>query len=369
MKYLKRFLEKSGKQLDMFSGTEDDQRGLPNNPNDVALKYIKGFKGKKQKYSKFDTFKSFDDASIGLDDKDVVKELLLPSFNFDDMSEYSNIFIYQYRLENILRIFIGNNKKDIIGNGDFLLFIDDDFDSDDFDSDNFDETYDIDELIEFMIDYFEDNRCEYNTLEGLVGCIDDNFGVYVDLFSDLYIEEMLSMFMDTDEFTELGDWIWYNKKKDGDTSCDIEDGILYRYMDISDNFDGVDIDIKEFDGVGEYWTREISSAQNYNGSSSGMHNGITLISLVSVNNVKWVSTLFKTFYDLKEEKEVELIKGTSIEIIGFELRNNSPHIEQLKDNDYTYMDNLGISESDIESVIRNKYGYGIRFKESITVVV
>jgi hypothetical protein len=73
--------------------------------------------------------------------------------------------------------------------------------------------------------------------------------------------------------------------------------------------------VKNYGGVGVYWTWDEKSAQAYWGDSSG--HSITLHAQVSVDNVDWPETLTKNAGSLRDEKEIRIKDTGAVLLAGF----------------------------------------------------
>jgi hypothetical protein len=100
----------------------------------------------------------------------------------------------------------------------------------------------------------------------------------------------------TDDFYALG------TIKDEQT----EEGLIPIYRAISytkDEFVDTYHKIRSFDAVGIFWSYEESGAEPHNG---GVDNCFVLYGLVKPEYINWESTIYKSAYELNEEREIEL---------------------------------------------------------------
>lgn len=72
---------------------------------------------------------------------------------------------------------------------------------------------------------------------------------------------------------------------------------------------------KNFGGVGVYWTWDRDKAEAYWAGSAG--HSITLIGKVSTNDVDWEETMYKSAYNLREEREIRIKDQGAVMVTGF----------------------------------------------------
>lgn len=75
------------------------------------------------------------------------------------------------------------------------------------------------------------------------------------------------------------------------------------------------LNIMKHGGVGVYWAWDEDKAEAYWGESGGY--SITLHGKVSVEDVDWSETLYRSAYGLKEEREIRMNDGGKILILGY----------------------------------------------------
>lgn len=100
----------------------------------------------------------------------------------------------------------------------------------------------------------------------------------------------------TDDFSAL------STIKDNQT----EEGLIPIYRAISytkDNFVDTYHKVRSFNSVGIFWSFEESGAEPHNG---GVDNCFVLYGLVKPEYINWESTIYKSAYELNEEREIEL---------------------------------------------------------------
>lgn len=343
------------KQLKLFN----DFDKLPNNPNDVTLKYLDKYKAKvnnSKKSSK--VFGSFDEAHEILynynsfkkfiNDYKILDELIIEglSWEVDD-------------LRDIVEVIISKDRITVI---EFLYHNIGDMEIEDLES-----IEDL-ELSNLLLEYLDvDTYSGFIEIEDFFEEIDIFMLTGIDTMRNgkyIFEDVIMNKIYNLDTFHDLMDWVW-SSKKGGKPN-------LYRYLDLPDNIDNLD-SLEKYDGVGEYWSREIDGADNYNGGGSNvpLTNGVTLIANnIKCEDIEWLATVYKSLYSLAEqEKEIELVKGSHIDIAKFELFTNHHHIQELKFSYSDYLESIGLSNTDVRRIIQNKYGYGLELKEPITVIV
>jgi hypothetical protein len=91
---------------------------------------------------------------------------------------------------------------------------------------------------------------------------------------------------------------------------------------------------------------------------------IILIAEVDPEDVDWTNTLYKSLYNLKDEKEIELKNNTTIEIVGFQITSSHPIIDKMYNSDKEYFDSLGL---DGWKVAKKKGHHVVTFDEPLIV--
>lgn len=90
-----------------------------------------------------------------------------------------------------------------------------------------------------------------------------------------------------------------------------DDGLLpvYRAITINSNGDIYSDLKKEYNGVGIYWSYDISGAEPHWGSSNDIY---ILCGLIKPEFINWVNTINKSAYSLNYEKEIEIKEKSPI---------------------------------------------------------
>lgn len=138
-----------------------------------------------------------------------------------------------------------------------------------------------------------------------------------DLFDSSVIETMAKE--QVRETPRTLDHEYLRQLQDAIYSADDEDTIeIYRALVLPYSHSKLDASMSGNKGVGIYWSYCDEGAVAHGACSS---NGftITLKAKVNVRNVNWEATMYKALYDLKEEQEIELKEGVTVQIIGYEL--------------------------------------------------
>lgn len=102
-------------------------------------------------------------------------------------------------------------------------------------------------------------------------------------------------------------------------------------------------------------------------SDSEDYNTIILKAAINPEDVEWDTTLYKSLYYLSEEKEDQLLKNCSIEIVSIEISSNHPLYNFLYKNDVDYFTSIGIKDPYKVANSRIKDKAYINFDESIIV--
>lgn len=81
--------------------------------------------------------------------------------------------------------------------------------------------------------------------------------------------------------------------------------------------------IIEYKGIGEFWAWEEDKAEAHWGEWSDDYQEFIIHGYVKIENVNWENTIIKNVYYLKEEEEIEVIKGADILIYKLtQVQNN-----------------------------------------------
>jgi len=110
---------------------------------------------------------------------------------------------------------------------------------------------------------------------------------------------------------EMQDTVQRSYNEDPDGLIDCWRTVQYSKSDKKDIYLAI---VNKFGGVGVYWAWDEKKAEAYMGR--GGHE-ITLHGKVSVENVDWEETLYKSAYGLSEEHELRVKDNGAVKIVGF----------------------------------------------------
>jgi len=277
MKYLNSVYSILEKQTRMFANYMDS---TPDNIKDFGEKYIKT--REKSDLPKLGVIQSWEDVQKFVYDDDEIKRVIIEcglDINLIDYVENNSSFYYEIR-DYIFQL-LKTKKIEI---NDYIKSCDN---------------------IESLSEYLVDNN-SYD--------IEDDYDELVDII----LLEDHSLLIDTVYYDEMTSWIH-------------GDHLIYREMTMSDQIESID-DIKE-SGVGIYWSYDKNSAEAYSGRDNGQNNIVLLTATVEAENVDWEQTLTKSLYSLSNEREIELIEGTNVDLLEMEIYNNSEHIRKIFNDD------------------------------------
>jgi len=306
----------------------DFEKNLPDNPEEVAHKYLKDREIDKHsdKVNNIDTWYDAEQFISDVDANDKAKKQAYSDFDEGsiDSMELSEMGIDDLRNNTI--VYIDSNVKKTIDRETYLDLYE-----------KVEEISDSDELEEI----FEEYKLDWDKFES----------VMEDVMSDEYINARLG----DGSNDQLTSWVYDNS------------GILYRAMHIPSKLDDLDKeDFSKHEGVGIFWSYDRSGAEAHWGS--GDSNEIVLVAQVEPEDVNWESTLFKSYWTSSEELEVELEENTTIEIIGFEVSSSHSHFRNMKEKDEKYFSEvLGLDYNNIRKITKNIGSYDIVLEEPIIV--
>lgn len=324
MKHIKSIYSILEKQLKLFP---DFEKNLPDNPKDVAHKYLKDRETThSDKSNSINTWYEAEQFMNDIEANDKAKKQAYDDYDQGSMDSMDLDEMYIDDLITNTIIYIDSNVKGTIDRETYLDLYE-----------KVEEISDSDELEEI----FEEYKLDWDKFESAME----------DVMSEEYINTRLG-----DGSTEqLSSWVYSNE------------GILYRAMHIPYKLDDLDNEeITNHKGVGIFWSYERSGAEAHWGS--GDKNEIVLVAKVEPEDVNWEKTLYKSYWTSSEELEVELIEGTTIEIIGFEISSHHSHFRDMKDKDEKYFSEvLGLDWNNIRKVTKNIGSYDIVLEEPIIV--
>lgn len=292
MNYLNSIYSILEKQTRMFADYMDS---TPDNIKDFGEKYIKS--REKSDYPKWGDIQSWEDARKFVYDEDEIKRVLIDCDLVDiDLNDYLYNDSFFYDIREYIFQFLKSKKIEI--------------------NDAIKKCNDIVTLSEYL-----EEEYDYDLEAGFDDII------------DIIILEDYSLIIETTYYDEMTSWVH-------------SDHLIYREMTMSDKIESID-DIKE-SGVGIFWTFDKDSAEAYSGRGDGENNIVLLTATVEAENVDWEQTLTKSLYSLSNEREIELIEGTNVELLEMEIVNNSEHIRKIFDDDKKYFQSRNLPLSAIK---------------------
>jgi hypothetical protein len=177
-----------------------------------------------------------------------------------------------------------------------------------------------------------------------------NFGIY------LINEGRLDDIFDTEELDTVKYWANGGLTEDGTDN-------IYVYRSMMLPYKIEDLENIDEKGVGIYWAYIPEGAESHGAMS--YENEIILKAIVEPSDVNWEQTLHKSLWSLKDEKEIELLEGTSIEITQFKLNSNHPIVNKLYDKDMEYFKSIGFDSP--YNLVKKKGEILVDFEEPIIV--
>lgn len=322
MKYLKSIYSVLEKQLKIFP---DDN--TPDNLKDIGMKYLKN---RVSKYDKKGTIKHWDDGKKFLEEN-LIKtalEVIDEEDNFEENLESKINHTFYFYNDKIYDYIIEEYSDEIEDNDE-----------------NNKKWYSIDDY-EDAVEYLEGFNIDITDSIFL-----KNFAKY--LVKNTDVENIF----DIEEYDSVLSWTSGYLTKD-------ETGNRYVYRSMMLPYKLDDIENINETGVGIFWSYVPEGAEPHNARNIN-ENEIILKAIVEPNDVNWDITLHKSLYSLKEEKEIELLKGTSIEIIEFKINSNHPIVKSLYDKDLEYLKSLGIDSP--YNLVQNKGEIIVKLEEPIIV--
>jgi len=127
---------------------------------------------------------------------------------------------------------------------------------------------------------------------------------------------------------------------------------IYRKIGLPSNNNYLKKYLKEYKGVGKYWTYNKNLATIYNNKKYNA--GLTLIADVNINNIDWEKTIYLSLYHLSEEQELRLYDDVTVNVKAFNvdkrtqklIKQKRKYIEYIKQN--FNLDRLKINELDFK---------------------
>lgn len=150
--------------------------------------------------------------------------------------------------------------------------------------------------------------------------------------------------IDQEYYGELEHAVYSNMDKDNKMT-------IYRAICLPYSLKGLEAAMYDQKGVGVYWSYTNSGAVAHNGSD---RNGFELIlkGEVDVRNINWESTIYKSVYDLADEREIEVKQDVTVNVIGYTLKCSN--IERMVNSlqNYYYKE-LQLSPDNLETLKDN----------------
>ena len=164
----------------------------------------------------------------------------------------------------------------------------------------------------------------------------------------------LSDIVDDQYYYEMMDWI-------SDCVIDPNDAYIYRAFNVPHKIENMDL--LTYNGVGIFWSYKQEGAVAHCGDSH--FNTMTVTARIVAGDINKEQTLYKSLWNLADELEIEIILGTTVEIISFQISSGHPIVRELVEKDIKYLESIGIK--DPYHVVKNKGNYEFVFETPIIV--
>jgi len=348
MKYLKTYEE----QLNLFGQEENDKA------QDVARNFVK-----KYKYTNSSTPGELKTAKDVLDKYDTKD-----TFNRFCKICYNNMDYNDSEIEDIVNEFFKNNKhilseyvKDYYKNYNGVP---------DYITDKYQEYLKegIAKEGDKIEDYFEQIINEYFENEDdvyLYKLQEDGL-----IYSVYDFEEFVNtVYTDKLDFSILANSEFYDDLIYVIENCEDDEIEIYRGLLIPNKIKDLGDD---YSGVGISWTYDEGCARSYVGIYDD-NQEIILHGKVKIEDINWETTIYKSIYNLADEREIKVNPGSPIYLMDIHLKDKQDEILKLKEKDYDYFKKvLNINWADISKIrrdadIETKEKTIIRFEEPIKI--
>lgn len=321
MKYLKTY-EKY--QLGLFPDIEIDK------PQDILKKFTHHYKPQKKTVFS-DNYKSNQDVIKDYDNRNTFNRMCNNLENIDEGDIMSAAIDYFYNNEEILIDYL----KDTGEYGKYFNDIDSEEDK-----------------IKKAQQYIE-KRGKYDDIYDIVADYDE-FIIYI---INSYKNEFDYSTVIDDEYWDTLIYVLRHSEKDNKIP-------VYRAITIPKTMKDLERDLKDYKGVGVYWSYSENGATSHCGRFGADMQEIILKAWVDVANVEWNITFERTIYSLKDEQEVYLIEGSDVELYEIYLPGRKGDI--MKNFNTKYFEEM--YDFDSETIMKLRNSYEIDAKDKSTII-
>ena len=327
MKYLKSYEKfKEVKQLSLFPEMETDKA------QDVTKTFVQHFKTNDES----DTSTRFETSKEVLDyfDNDegfnrVCRILIDDGGNMIDEYDYRYAAIHYF-----------DNNCDILI--DYLK-----------DTGDFGEYFDVineEDRLEKTEEYVKNNRNV--DVEKMVGDYDEFIKYTQDNYSQYFD---FTRAIDNQYWDELTYSLRHNVENDKMP--------IYRSVTIPKSIKDLKKVISEYSGVGVYWTFDEEKPEPYGAYSNQDSQEIVLKAWVRIKDVDWETTFERTIYSLREEREINVISGSVVELFEIHLKDKEDDI--MKNLNFKYFEETYGFDWSIMNKIKNSYKIDAKDKSTM----
>ena len=191
------------------------------------------------------------------------------------------------------------------------------------------------DIVNKILEEIEDNRQWYETI--------DDYIVNTDTFKTYLLEKLkddLFDLCDQDYYYELETAI-YNSE-------DPKRLRVFRSISLPENVTELD----KYKGVGVYWTYEFDKAEAYN---SRYEREYILDGWVYADAIDWEQTIYRSLYNLKEEREIKLYDGSSIQLVEVFMETSYDELMDNIEEREKISKLFGLSLNDVMKHLKGKY--------------
>lgn len=175
-----------------------------------------------------------------------------------------------------------------------------------------------------FIDFIVKDKKKLKELED-----DDNWYYHLDNY-DVDIDDFITYLINTINLRQQANDEYYEELKSAIYDSEDPNRLqIFRAIKLPSNLE----ELENYDGIGVCWSYDFDFATAYCGS----HNReFILEGWVYADNIDWYETIKRSFYQLREEKEITLLDNAPVQLTSVymkttyeELRNNTDEIERI----------------------------------------
>lgn len=326
MKYLKSYKKFEKEQLSLFDNEEGYHK--KDKSQDIATKFVNTYKSDNSS-SNEEHLNTSESVIKEFNNRKKWEEIIGHIIDDDRIGEYDRYMaaeiyaennieetVIAYNMENQLCDYFINKYDELVKNSEAKEDDITDYLQEIWDKYEIENINNVDDIIKLIKDGLIDDKDDF--IEFIIKYHSTDFD-YTDILDNQYWEDIIDVLRESE-------------------NNEIE---IFRSIILPNNMKELEKLLGKYDGVGKCWTWNEDSAESYNASyayGGGGDQEIVIHARVHVDNVNWFQTFYRSLYTLNEEREIHLVEGVTVDIIGMDLKEKGNDLYRIKEKIINYIE-------------------------------